>query len=175
MSYNSTIITKKRMLSCGCFDYAFSKNRCKKHATIESALIRMSKADDSDNEFPELIKECDALFSKYIRLKYADNKGMVKCFTCNTVNHWTMMQCGHFIPRANMFTRFDERNCRVQDEYCNCHKHGNLLVFASNLEKEHAGITDILYEEAKTIYKYSREELRLLQLDLKRKINQIKL
>lgn len=43
MSYNSTIITKKKQLACGCFDYNFSKNRCKTHATIEDTAKRAAK------------------------------------------------------------------------------------------------------------------------------------
>jgi hypothetical protein len=42
---NSTIARKKKKLSCGCFDYAFSKNRCKMHATIEDSSKRIAKAD----------------------------------------------------------------------------------------------------------------------------------
>lgn len=174
MAYNSTIITKRKNLKCGHYDFNFSKGRCKQCATIEDTLIRMNAADESDDEYGDLIKECDALFSKYIRLKYADKDGLVKCFTCDTVKHWTLMQCGHYIGRASMFLRFDERNARVQDEYCNCHKHGNLLVFAKNLELEYNGITEILYEESKTIYKYGREELRLLKIDLTNKLKKIK-
>lgn len=174
MPFNSTIVVKKKLLNCGHFDFNFSKGRCKQCATIEDSLIRMNKVDESDNEFSELIKCCDGLFSKYIRLKSADKNGNVKCFTCNVVKHWTEMQNGHYIGRANMFLRFDERNCRPQDDYCNCHKHGNLLIFAQNLELEHTGITEILYEEAKTIYKYSREELRLMKIDLTRKIKLLK-
>jgi hypothetical protein len=40
---NSTIIRKKKHLGCGCFDYAFSKNRCKLHATIEDTKKRAEK------------------------------------------------------------------------------------------------------------------------------------
>ena len=43
MSYNSTIISKKKQLKCGCFDYAFSKGRCKMHATIEDTEKRAAK------------------------------------------------------------------------------------------------------------------------------------
>ncbi len=134
----------------------------------------MSKGDESDNDLSDLIKECDALFSKCIRLYRADKNGEVKCFTCDTKKHWTLMQNGHYIGRANMFLRFDGRNCRPQCEYCNCHKHGNLLVFAQNLELEYKGITDILYEEAKMIYKYTREELKLLKIDLSNRLKQLK-
>lgn len=175
MSYNSTIITKKKMLRCGHFDFAFSKGRCVNCARIEDSLKRMNEVDESDNEFSDLIHECDALFSKYIRLKYMGASGTIKCFTCDSIKPLSEIQCGHYVGRASMFLRFDERNCRPQCEYCNCHKHGNLLVFAKNLELEYNGITEILYEESKTIYKYSREELRLLKVDLTRKLKKLSL
>lgn len=40
---NSTIIRKKKQLKCGCFDYAFSKGRCKLHATVEDTKKRAEK------------------------------------------------------------------------------------------------------------------------------------
>jgi len=40
---NSTIITRKKKLKCGCFDYNFSKGRCKTHATIEDTANRIIK------------------------------------------------------------------------------------------------------------------------------------
>jgi hypothetical protein len=40
---NSTIIRKKKQLGCGCFDYSFSRNRCKLHATIEDTKKRAEK------------------------------------------------------------------------------------------------------------------------------------
>lgn len=40
---NSTIIRKKKKLKCGCFDYAFSKGRCKLHATVEDTKKRAEK------------------------------------------------------------------------------------------------------------------------------------
>ena len=48
---NSTIITKKKRLSCGCYDFNFSKSRCKMHATIEDTAKRIDKhqqQEDSD-------------------------------------------------------------------------------------------------------------------------------
>ena len=173
MGFNSTIITKKKMLRCGHFSYNFSKGRCKQCATIEDTLIRMNKADETNDEFRELIQCCDGLFSKYIRLKYAD-KDVVKCFTCGTSKPITEIQNGHYISRANMYLRFDERNCRPQCIWCNCTKHGNLLIFAQNLELENAGITEILYEESKIIYKYTRDELRLLKINFTNRIKQLK-
>lgn len=47
MGFNSTIITKKKQLKCGCFDYAFSKGLCKTHATILSTKKRQALANDA--------------------------------------------------------------------------------------------------------------------------------
>lgn len=46
MAYNSTIISKKKNLSCGCYDFNFSKNRCRKHATIEDSIKRINEVKE---------------------------------------------------------------------------------------------------------------------------------
>lgn len=72
-----------------------------------------------------LIKKLDTLFSKYIRLRYAVD-GKVQCVTCGRKEHWKNVDCGHFIPRGRIGTRFDERNCHVQCKDCNQAKSGNM-------------------------------------------------
>jgi len=84
----------------------------------------------------KLKKELDSIFSQYIRLKYADKDGFVKCYTCETWKHWKEMQNGHFISRQYLVTRFDENNCRPQDASCNVFAHGKPLDFEENLNKE---------------------------------------
>lgn len=168
-AHNSTIKIKKKICKrCGELKYIFSRGRCSDCARIED---HQPIDEHSDNEFPELIKECDDLFSKYIRLKYADADGIVKCFTCEIKKHWTLIQNGHYISRGNIFLRFDERNCRPQEEFCNCTKHGNIPEFTRRLEEEHPGITEILNQEAFTVYKYSRDELQKLKAEFKLKIS----
>ena len=63
-----------------------------------------------------LIKKLDSVFSEYIRRKYADRDGIVKCFTCNKSAYWKGqgMQNGHFISRASRILRWEEDNCRPQ-------------------------------------------------------------
>lgn len=53
MPYNSTIIPKKKKLKCGCFDYNFSKGRCKMHATIEDTKKRMDKQRINEQPQPK--------------------------------------------------------------------------------------------------------------------------
>jgi hypothetical protein len=84
----------------------------------------------------KLKKKLDSIFSQYIRRKYADKEGMVKCYTCTTRKHWKEMQNGHFISRQYLVTRFDENNCRPQDSSCNIFAHGKPLDFEENLKRE---------------------------------------
>jgi len=174
--FNSTIIPKKKKLLCGCYDYPFSKGRCKKHATIEDTQKRFAEAFDSEDEsLPELIKEADGLFSKYIRLKYSDKSGIAKCYTCPKEARWQEMQCGHYVSRSALFLRWDERNARVQCPNCNEYKHGNLAVYGQNLESESNGIAEILFEESKIIYKPTRDEIRSIITELKNKLKKYNL
>lgn len=101
----------------------------------------------------KLKKELDSIFSKYIRLTYADKEGMVACYTCGKVAHYKQMQNGHFISRQYLATRFDEWNCRPQDVGCNIYGNGKQVEFARKLEIEKKGITLKLYKEAQKIVK----------------------
>ena len=65
------------------------------------------------------LKELDRVYSIYIRMRDADDYGRVKCCTCDMVAHWSEMDCGHYISRYNLSTRFDERNCHAQCKRCN--------------------------------------------------------
>lgn len=72
------------------------------------------------------LHKLDAVFSEYIRLSHADEYGIVKCVTCGKYDHWKRMDCGHFIPRTHLATRFNEVNCAPQCPECNQWKGGML-------------------------------------------------
>jgi hypothetical protein len=96
-------------------------------------------------------KEADRLFSLYIRTKYSDAEGNIKCFTCPTIRPLKKMQNGHFVSRRYLGTRYDERNCRPQCWYCNSHGYGNgrPVEFAEGLKKEYGeSIVDELFRQA---------------------------
>ena len=78
----------------------------------------------------QLKKLLDKVFSEYIRLKYADKNGMVKCVTCGAVKHWKEMQNGHYISRQHLAVRWDETNCHPQDASCNIFRGGNYTAYA---------------------------------------------
>lgn len=128
-----------------------------------------------DKTLPVLIKEADAVFSEYIRLR--DSKdGKVNCFICGKPMYWKDSQCGHFINRDDMPTRYDEMNCHAIDEECNCYdaKH-NLRYHLKMHEVYGEAAVDRLLAKARGLQKFHRFELQEI-IDLyKEKVKQLKL
>lgn len=117
-----------------------------------------------------LMMDCDFVFSRLVRMSAADKSGFCECYTCGRRLHWSMQQCGHFVPRANTQTRWDLRNARVQDKYCNENLRGNLEVFEQKLEEEHKGLANQLREIAREPYKHTRDELKQILFDLRARL-----
>lgn len=120
-------------------------------------------------ERANLIQDLDAAFSKYVRQKEATKNGYIECFTCGIISLWKNMDCGHFVPRANMGLRWDLRNLRPQCKTCNQHKYGEVKIFEKKLELETPGITKTLLEEARFPHKWSKEELKEMLIDIRHK------
>ena len=77
----------------------------------------------------QLKKELDRIFSLYIRAYYKPY-----CFTCGKTN--VTLQCGHFVSRQYLATRWDINNCRPQCVGCNMFGHGKFLDFEEKLKRE---------------------------------------
>lgn len=121
---------------------------------------------ESTSSLSKEIKACDLAFSRFIRLSNADNKGNVKCYTCDFVGFWKQnsIQNGHFIGRSNFSTRWLRLNNHPQCEKCNMLLNGNLKVYAENLEKEYgSGIVEYLQKEGKKNVKVTLEKVRDLR------------
>ncbi len=176
MGYNSTIITKKKQLKCGCFDYNFSKGMCRTHATIESTNKRLSEHEDTIEEesIKNLIEDLDVVFSRYIRLKNSDKEGNTICCTCGSKQHYTETDAGHYIPRANLSTRWNEHNVSAQCKPCNRLEYGKQKEFEAYIEKNHKGMVEYLKELSKQIYKPDRQELKGLIAEYRFKLKLIK-
>lgn len=115
--------------------------RIGKHAAFAKAKgLRRSKSKTNYK------KRLWDIFSKYIRLKAADENGMVTCVSCGAVGHWKKMHAGHYIAKSlGSAIYFEERNVAVQCVTCNLWRHGNLPAYALYLLKTYgASILDEL-------------------------------
>lgn len=65
------------------------------------------------------IESAATLLQKLVRLKAADDNGMVSCVTCGKWAHWKDMQGGHFIARASKRWKLVEENVHPQCQGCN--------------------------------------------------------
>lgn len=71
-----------------------------------------------------------AAFSEYIRRKYSNSNGIVKCVTCSWQGHWTEAQAGHFVDGRNNRVLYNESLVHPQCVTCNVFKHGNKIAYA---------------------------------------------
>lgn len=69
-------------------------------------------------------------FSRFIRLRDSDKKGIGKCCTCGQKQPWKALQAGHFPQGRGNPILFDERGCNAQCKGCNIMKHGALDEYA---------------------------------------------
>jgi 5-methylcytosine-specific restriction endonuclease McrA len=79
--------------------------------------------------FKSLKNKLDQVFSQYIRRKDATSDGHAVCVSCHAVKSWKEQQCGHFVSRTYLATRWDERNAAVQCMPCNVWKRGNYPAY----------------------------------------------
>lgn len=75
-------------------------------------------------------KELDRVFSLYIRQIYPK-----VCYTCNKSAE--RLQCGHYISRQYLATRWSKDNCRPQCWGCNGYGKGQPLIFEEKLKAEY--------------------------------------
>lgn len=106
----------------------------------------------------QLTKELDTVFSQYIRNSRSKN-GICTCITCDREYEVKKIQCGHFMSRQYMSTRWDERNVAPQCYGCNVMQQGKQFEFSLKLGKE---LSEELYLLSKQTKKYSLDELKEL-------------
>jgi len=180
MAFNSTIRQRIGYCSICGVEGPVIKGLCNNHYWLNVRLKSVNKQYEKEevgkkgNELSDLITKADAVFSKYIRLSEANTSGKIKCFICQNRVRWQDAQAMHFVKRGNLFLRWDERNVKVGDNNCNVVKGGNYLLFAKKLESLNPGITDILMEESRLVYKPTRQEIHDIINSYTQKIKQLK-
>jgi hypothetical protein len=112
----------------------------------------------------ELKKEIDRVFSIYIRLR---DRGI--CFTCSKYYGFKKTQCGHFVSRSHMNTRYDEKNCHAQCIGCNIFKSGNMVIYAIKMVQKYGqGIVEEMQKRANKIRKWTPKEMEV-QIEIYKK------
>jgi hypothetical protein len=108
------------------------KPKPKYRKVSKKVLSKMDKKQSTK----QLEKDLDNVFSIYIRQKGMDEKGFNSCYTCGKVDHFTKLQCGHYLSRRYNSTRWEEDNARPQCVRCNIFHEGNKPSFARRFIKE---------------------------------------
>lgn len=137
-------MTPKPCKCCGSIWH--SKNKCPerpKQPLPEGFLQKRAVVPLSPRNAPEALKLAykgnsersqltglaDKYFGEYIRTKSE------YCYTCGQKKEG--LQCGHFMARRYINTRWSEMNCHPQCNDCNVTKHGNLIIYERNLRREY--------------------------------------
>src|SRR5690348_13199697 len=97
--YNSTIRQKTGIcLKCGgtkkvpligkfCYTHYWESRKVK-------SVEKLNAKERGELEPVTILTfDLDIIFSQLVRLKEADEHGMVKCYTCDDLKHWKQMQC----------------------------------------------------------------------------------
>jgi hypothetical protein len=121
-------------------------------------------------ERQKAIAYADKEFSLYIRARDGN-----RCYTCSVVG---ACDCGHFVTRAKLGTRWDEENAHAQCRLCNNIHEENPAPFESALKRDHGpGFPEELVRRGNTITKLSAMEIReigryfrIKRLDLERSL-----
>lgn len=91
------------------------------------------------------------LCKQIIRLKYINPNGTWNCYTCGKlIDEPAKAQTGHFLASSvcGAYLRYDLRNLRIQDYYCNINLGGNGATFYKNLvEREGQEYVDQIFKD----------------------------
>lgn len=106
----------------------------------------------------------DRVFSQYIRLRdMMPGTTLFRCISCGLVKPISQADCGHYINRSHMSTRFSEKNCNAQCRHCNRFDEGNMSGYRHGLVNKIGENAVLLLESQKNeVRKYSDFEYEAL-------------
>lgn len=139
--------------------------------------VLFPKAKPKTKSVSTLVRKLDGIFSEYIRLRDAKPFGYkyCKCISCGQLKPYEDFDCGHFIGRKNMATRFHEWNCNAECKSCNRFSSDHIVYYARNLEaKIGKDKVDTLVALGKSTKKWSVWELEILITHYKEEVAKMK-
>lgn len=105
-------------------------------------------------------KTCDEWFSRYVRIRDANNNGLCKCVTCDTVKHWREMDCGHFQSRRYTATRWHEQNAHSQCQGCNKYQAGEQYKHGKAINDLYGeGTAEFITQLSRSLHKMNKSEI----------------
>ena len=115
----------------------------------------------------------DRVFSEYIR-KRDSKDGYFTCISCGRVLTYEQADCGHYINRKHMSTRYSEVNCTAQCRKCNRFDEGNMSGFRNGLVSRYGEERVLILEMQKGKTKrYSEVEYKALIEHYKNEIKKL--
>lgn len=110
----------------------------------------------------DLKAKADRIFSEYVRKRDSKN-GYFVCISCGRILPYEQADCGHYINRIHMATRYSEINCNAQCRKCNRFDEGNMSGYRQGLIKKYGEQRVLLLEMQKNdTKKYSNFEYQAL-------------
>lgn len=100
---------------------------------------------------PNLKVKLDNVFSEYIRLRDTaghSKEGYFRCISCGQIKPYSQADCGHYIGRQHMATRYNEINCNAQCKSCNRFEEGNKVGYRRGLVQKYGEIKTLMLEAA---------------------------
>ena len=153
--------------------WQFRKNKKTKQVNLVKAgwLIKSNYTPINS-----LIKNLDILFSKYKRLSNLTSQGYIRCFTCGAFLTFRMADCGHYVGRECMATRYLDENTACQCHSCNRFAEGKKDVFAINLVKKYGvDILDRLNKLKHSTKQFTADELQEMIVYYKTKVKELEI
>ena len=136
--------------------------RRKKKNNKEKPMPLFDAAGVKVKRQPDLKAKLDKEFSLFIRLRDTMPSGF-RCISCGQIKPYEQADCGHYINRQHMSTRFDETNCNAQCRKCNRFMEGNIQGYRQGLIAKYGEQRVLLLEAKKNqTRKYSDFEYREL-------------
>ena len=116
----------------------------------------------------------DRVFSQYIRLRDMLPGNVFQCISCGRIKPMSQADCGHYINRQHMSTRFSEINCNAQCRNCNRFDEGNMSGYRAGLVRKHGETKVLLLESQKhEVRKFSDSEYEALISHYKTEIKKL--
>lgn len=121
--------------------------------------------------YSQLKRLLDHFFSVWVRRRWADSTGLASCITCGSRRSWKELQCGHFVSRVHLATRWHERNAAPQCSACNVLRRGNMAEYSIWISKKYGpGIAQELVDLKNKTVKFHRSQLEKMIDDFKGRI-----